>query len=63
MANQNEQTPVVAMFGNCYDSPVFAVAPLTNIPIECEDTPIHTAENGYVCGDPTCICASQEVQA
>lgn len=50
------------MFDCILNSEETDVFPLTNIPIECEDEPIHTAENGYMCGDPTCICASQEVQ-
>jgi hypothetical protein len=64
MSNQNEATPIVAMFGNVYNSPVVDLLPLSDIPVECEDEPVHTAENGYVCGDPTCYCASgnEEVQ-
>ena len=26
--------------------------------IPMEDDPVHTAANGYKCGDPTCFCAS-----
>lgn len=26
-----------------------------------EDAPVHTDENGYVCGDPTCPCAEDSL--
>lgn len=26
--------------------------------IQTEDELVHTAENGYVCGDPECLCAT-----
>lgn len=28
-----------------------------HIPYEEDDQPIHTADNGYCCGDPDCPCA------
>lgn len=56
-----EQNPIIDMFGNCYDSPLMSLMPLTNIPVEMEDESVHTAENGYCCGDPTCYCG-EEVQ-
>ena len=30
---------------------------IPTIPVEMEDDPVHTAANGYCCGDPTCFCA------
>lgn len=31
-----------------------------HIPYEEGDQPLHTAENGYCCGDPECVCADVE---
>jgi hypothetical protein len=63
--SNNEPTAVVAMYGNCYDSPLVDLMPLQNIPVECEDAPIHDGINP--CGDLTCYCAvygyTDEVQA
>jgi hypothetical protein len=33
------------------------------IPVQMEDDGVHTAENGYCCGDPTCYCASASVES
>ena len=30
--------------------------------VPMEDDLVHTAENGYVCGDPTCYCAGDSDQ-
>ncbi len=29
------------------------------IPVEEAEDMLHTAENGYVCGDPQCACAGE----
>lgn len=61
MMAQNEN-PIINMGSNCYEWQIVECFPLTDIPVELEDAPVHTAENGYCCGDPTCYCAAQEVQ-
>ena len=38
----------------------YEVLPLVGIPVGMEDEPLHTAENGYVCGSSDCWCAGSD---
>lgn len=61
--NTNEPSAVVAMYGNCYDSPLMDLMPLQDIPVE-DDDQVH--DGIHPCGDPACPCATygyEEVQA
>lgn len=54
----SNQSPIIEMFGNCYDSPLVDLIPLANIPVSYESDADHVHDGVHTCGDPDCPCAT-----